>query len=652
MKATMSTAAIGVSLAQQSSPAAFSDGSDSGFSEVLSGVRTQQTQQGAVGSVRKENASYAETAGTSVNPDTAKAEAPEAKPISENAETVQTDANVRTDANAGVNTRPDANADMNAEDPAGEKIIATFTDMEYRAVSGTLKEELNQLVIRLSNGDEDEEGKIIDELLKILKEMQEKEGSDESISLAMLFLAAMLGGAETQTAETELTVTVKNVSAEITEISESYRSEMTLTESSVFSEGTALSEEESSEEIFPGEVLSEEAALSEGTEVFEEAADIRREEPAVHTEAVTAGEPLAAEMKPLTAEAKPLAAEAKPLKAETKPLTAETGSLTEETKPQTVGAERVTSEPVEAAAPNERESVKTAEMPEQILPMRETAEQPEIPTERSVTAQEQPIRTIREAEPKTAEQLLSDILDKARRELGLTKAEFTEEPKTAEARTEVRLPQAEESAADENRPDSGEQNPRFSARELFLSPNHKDGRSELERILDGGKEQRFDPNAAIPRETAAVRETELPLGNEPKTDAIPIERQLTDELLARSETVNGGRSEFTMVLNPESLGRITVRLISAGGRVQVSIAAENDATRQLLQSRSDHIGTALKNNGVELERYQVVSGREEAQLMQDNYDGSSKNPYGHREEPAEEQPADDGEDFLEILQQL
>ncbi|MDE7233981.1 MAG: flagellar hook-length control protein FliK, partial [Ruminiclostridium sp.] len=95
-----------------------------------------------------------------------------------------------------------------------------------------------------------------------------------------------------------------------------------------------------------------------------------------------------------------------------------------------------------------------------------------------------------------------------------------------------------------------------------------------------------------------------------------------------------------------------VRLISAGGRVQVSIAAENDATRQLLESRSDHIGAALKNNGVELERYQVVSGREEAQLMQDNYDGSSKNPYGHREEPAEEQPAEDGEDFLEILQQL
>lgn len=632
MKATMSTAVIGVSLAQQSSPAAFSDGSDSGFSEVLSGVHTKQAQQGAVGSVRKENASYAETAETSVNPDAAKAEAPEARPITENADNTQTAAN--------------ADASVNAEDPGGEKIIAAFTDhTEYRAVSETLAADLKELILQLSSeDDEDEEGKIIDALLKILKEMQEKEGSDESISLAMLFLAAMLGGAETKPAETELTVTVKNASAEITEISASYHSEMTLTESGVFSEGTALSEEE-----FPEEIPSGEAALSESGEDFGEAVNVRNEEPAEPTEAVTAGEPLAAKAEPQTAETAPVTNEP----GEAAEPVAQESAKTKTAEP-IIRENAKTAEPVHESAkttePIARESARTAETPDpelSAIPAQETAEQPEIPAERSVTAQEQPIR---EAEPKTAEQLLSDILDKARRELGLTKATFTEEPKTAEARTEVRLPQAEESAADENRPDSGEQNPRFSARELFLSPNHKDGRSELERILDGGKEQHFDPNAAIPRET--VRETELPLGNEPKTDAIPIERQLTDELLARSETVNGGRSEFTMVLNPESLGRITVRLISAGGRVQVSIAAENDATRQLLESRSDHIGTALKNNGVELERYQVVSGREEAQLMQDNYDGSSRNPYGHREEPAEEQPADDGEDFLEILQQL
>lgn len=605
LKATMSTAVIGVSLAQQSSPAAFSDGSDAGFSEILSGVHTtERAQQGAVGSVRKEDASYAETAETSVNPDAAKAEAPDGRPVSENA---------RTGENADVSA--------NTGETGEEKIAATFTDTEYRAVHAAyayLEENLTELVVTLSNGDEDEEGKIIDALLKFLKERQEAENGDETISLAIELLAAMLGGAETRTQTAEITLTVKNASAEITEISGSYRAETALPENGGFSEGTALSAED----------FSEEAALSESGGFFGETVNAPIGEPTARTETETETE---TETVPETAEART----EEPRTVETAQSAAEPIRQAEE-RPETAVPVQTDSEPRAAAAETE-------------LPARETPERTEIPVTRDTTAQEQPIR---EAEPKTAEQLLSDILDKARRELGLTKAELRTEPKAPEERTEVRLPQSESGAADESRPENGGENPRFSARELFLTPNHKDGRSELERILDGGKEEEplFDPNAAIPRETA--RTAEIPRENEPKTEPIPIERQLTDELLSRTETVSGGRSEFTMVLNPESLGRITVRMISAGGRVQVSVAAENEATRQLLESRGDQIGTALKNSGVELERYQVVSGREEAQLMQDNYDGSSKNPYGREEEPAEEQPADDGEDFLEILQQL
>lgn len=594
MKATMSTAVIGVSPAQQSAPSAFSDGSDPGFSEVLSGVHTKQAQQGAVGSVRKEDASCAGSGEAPANP--------------------EADAAV-----VGTQQSPDnAQAEQAAEgsDAAerygGEQSVQIDQYAQYRAVGVTLEEELNRLVIQLSDGDEDEEGKIIDALLKLLKEMQEKGEGGEAVSLAMQLLTAMLGGAETKTAE--LSVTVKNASAEITEISGAYRSETALAESGGFSEGTALAEED----------FSEGAALSESGGSFREAADRQSGEPAAQTgfvsgperETVNAAEPQTEQTarEPIDSET---------LEAKKRAQTAETF--------------------VRAAA--DEKTSDSSEKPEQSG----RPERAEIPVRHVMTAQEQPAG---EAGPKTAEQLLSDLLDKANRELGLTKAAFTEKPETAEERTEARLPQTEAETPDGEQPDSGGQSPRFSARELLFTPNHKDGRSELERILDDGKEEprHFEPNAAVPRET--VRTAELPRGTEPKTEAVPVERQLADELLARSKTVNGGRSEFTMVLNPESLGRITVRLVSAGGRVQVSIAAENDATRQLLESRSDQIGTALKSSGVELERYQVVSGREEAQLMQDSYDGSSKNPYGRREEPAEERQAEDGEDFLEILQQL
>ena len=105
-----------------------------------------------------------------------------------------------------------------------------------------------------------------------------------------------------------------------------------------------------------------------------------------------------------------------------------------------------------------------------------------------------------------------------------------------------------------------------------------------------------------------------------------------------------------MELNPENLGQITVRLVSTQGRIDVSISAENESTRQLLQSRGENIETALRENGVELERYQVISEREDAQLMQDSYEGSSKNPY-NRGEQQQETEDDDG-DFLELLRQL
>ena len=99
------------------------------------------------------------------------------------------------------------------------------------------------------------------------------------------------------------------------------------------------------------------------------------------------------------------------------------------------------------------------------------------------------------------------------------------------------------------------------------------------------------------------------------------------------------------------LGRITVKLVTSGERVAVQITAENPETRQLLEARGENLQTVLKNGGVELERYQVVTDREEAQLMQDSYEGSSKNPYS-RNNQQQNSGDDSGEDFYELLQSI
>lgn len=239
--------------------------------------------------------------------------------------------------------------------------------------------------------------------------------------------------------------------------------------------------------------------------------------------------------------------------------------------------------------------------------------------------------------------LLNDILEAARKDLGLTKAELKIALPEEQATTELPL-----------KADNGNKG-------FVLNLNHKDGTNELNSILGGATEETDDSKQEIKIPTAQDNSVAL-MENLPKqTETVKLEKpvevsaplpeqQIADEILSRSETLQGGRTEFTMELNPESLGKITVKLVSTEGRVEVNITAENDATRALLENRAENIGVALRNNGVELERYQVVSGHEEAQLMQESYDGSSKNPYGRNDE--EQQTEENGDEFLEILQQL
>lgn len=284
-----------------------------------------------------------------------------------------------------------------------------------------------------------------------------------------------------------------------------------------------------------------------------------------------------------------------------------------------------------------------AEMPVQTADAQQTAETP------AQTAQ--PVQTVEAQQEPDYNGLLKDILSAAREELGLTKAELTAKPAQAPVTTQ-------------EAPAQTDVQPAAQQTAFNMVFNRKDGTDELNSILGLNTEETAaqDDGQEIKAVDAAQDNSAVFAGNVPqKTEVVtadaevrveaPLpEQQIADEILTKPEVFEGGRTEFTMELNPESLGRITVRLVSTEGRVEVNISAENDATRQLLESRAENIGQALRSNGVELERYQVVSGQEEATLMQESYDGSSRNPYGRNDEEQPQEESD--EDFLEILQQL
>ncbi len=308
-----------------------------------------------------------------------------------------------------------------------------------------------------------------------------------------------------------------------------------------------------------------------------------------------------------------------------------------------------TAEIAEVIAPVQTETV--AVMQEQPVVTQELPES-NVQSETPVQTYEQSAQTAEQPEENTAakptqdigspEKLLNELLSEARRDLGLTKAEVVQRPQ-------------QESAPEQQTEQQPQQQ---TAQTVAIRMNHRDATQELNSILQPEEqlpEHRTEETPAqnvqpVFVQSTEVRETrEVPDESTQVREILP-ERQISEEILSKTETLSGGRTEFTMELNPENLGKITVRLVSTQGRIDVSISAENESTRQLLQSRGENIETALRENGVELERYQVISEREDAQLMQDSYEGSSKNPY-NRGEQQQETEDDDG-DFLELLRQL
>ena len=111
---------------------------------------------------------------------------------------------------------------------------------------------------------------------------------------------------------------------------------------------------------------------------------------------------------------------------------------------------------------------------------------------------------------------------------------------------------------------------------------------------------------------------------------------------------NGGTTTFVMTLNPESLGKVTVKLVEEAGKISVSVTAHEKRTAEILSQRFDTLQTAMKENGTQLEKYQVVYAPEKDEgAAHQNFDGSSKNPYVKQED---EESDGDGE-FAEFLQQ-
>lgn len=171
---------------------------------------------------------------------------------------------------------------------------------------------------------------------------------------------------------------------------------------------------------------------------------------------------------------------------------------------------------------------------------------------------------------------------------------------------------------------------------------------ELEAIKSGGEKTGDAAQAqpqGIPAESPVVFTRQD--GAEITVKPSEVAQQVSGKITERAADLKEGDVEYSITLDPEDLGRITVRMTkTADGAVSVSIAAENSKTMKIIEDNGSAIQDTLRQNGVQLENWQTVSESRQEPQAQD-YQGS-KNPYRENENHRQDDDRD-GESFAEII---
>ncbi len=221
--------------------------------------------------------------------------------------------------------------------------------------------------------------------------------------------------------------------------------------------------------------------------------------------------------------------------------------------------------------------------------------------------------------------------------------DFAQEITSVRTRTAENAPKAEQPA---------EEQPVF-AEDTMQRSRVVSKSDELEMIKGSADTAKTDESAAALAQPQTAQ-SDRPVvfqrtdGTEVAVRPAEVAKQVADKLTERIADLKEGAAEYTVTLDPEDLGRITVKMIkTADGAVSVSIAAENSKTLRIIEQNGANIQESLKNNGVQLEDWQTV-GESRQEAHAEDYQGSSKNPY--RESDGQNKSNDeDDKSFAELI---
>ncbi len=186
-------------------------------------------------------------------------------------------------------------------------------------------------------------------------------------------------------------------------------------------------------------------------------------------------------------------------------------------------------------------------------------------------------------------------------------------------------------------------------------------KTDKPQILSPKAEQKTDDAAAlIPQTrstpygtgTVVIKVSDAPA---PHT-AQPVFQQVANAI---SENMKNGRQEFQVDLYPQSLGKVTVKLVSENGLLTVELAASNPKTQSLLLSNSSDIRSILQSSA----NQQVVVQSQQAPSWYGQQQGGHSGAQQQQQQQQSGQNRQDAQsenpgvifsagDFLNLLQKV
>lgn len=132
------------------------------------------------------------------------------------------------------------------------------------------------------------------------------------------------------------------------------------------------------------------------------------------------------------------------------------------------------------------------------------------------------------------------------------------------------------------------------------------------------------------------------------------QQAVMQQVIDRVKELLPGPASIRMVLQPESLGQLTVRLVSHQGQVSVRVLTENADVQRMLDGNLSHLKAALADSGVKLEGVQVVHVPTQGQQQQHGEQGQRQPQPGDQQQARREATDEEQAELdrlIELLQQ-